>query len=226
MGNCFGGEGKNNDSNIGDGKVRIEDLNFGDIIFVGGANAKLHSELIVLVQNLKGIDTKFSHSAMVFKEKGSNELMLFQSTKDGVVIENLKEYVEHNKKRLFGVKRTNDKNGFSEEMIEIARKFAEKHKGKKYETNFFELAMSIFDGNGKENNQAFFCSELIASLLKELGILVTEENTNNIVPGELQLFNDPKNIYEKELKILQKGNEIDAQKMVLKKCICHKFEKE
>lgn len=69
-------------------------------------------------------------------------------------------------RRLVDVKR-------DEKFFELITKFVEENEGKKYEDNFVSLIKSKFKTNTEEDCSTFFCSELVAALLKAIGIVLS-----------------------------------------------------
>ena len=58
---------------------------------------------------------------------------------------------------------------------------------KKYETSTIELVKSAYDGpwgKNKKNTKEYFCSELVAQTLQEMGLLGKEQPSNEFVPAD------------------------------------------
>jgi hypothetical protein len=65
--------------------------------------------------------------------------------------------------------------------------FARKEHTKRYEQNTLELWRSAYDGPlgaNTEDLSSYFCSELVAELLKQAGVIVTELPSNEFTPAD------------------------------------------
>lgn len=65
--------------------------------------------------------------------------------------------------------------------------FMRRESKKSYETSKMELLLSAWDGpfgQNVENTSSYFCSELIAETYKEMGLLRTNEPSNEFVPSD------------------------------------------
>ena len=80
-------------------------------------------------------------------------------------------------------------------LMRLRRNFT----GRPYETNFWELICSAYDGPGGRNTedlQSIFCSELIAEAYQRIGFLDEEKPSNEYTPADFA--EDP--VFERFLK--------------------------
>tara|TARA_R110002095_G_scaffold22118_2_gene23891 strand:- start:494 stop:1276 length:783 start_codon:yes stop_codon:yes gene_type:complete len=69
----------------------------------------------------------------------------------------------------------------------LVTKFIQANNGKSYENNIGELLKSLKDGNDKPNTETVFCSELAAELMQQLGIITSDNPSNNYLPSEFSV---------------------------------------
>jgi len=71
-----------------------------------------------------------------------------------------------------------------EEIEQTLLQFALDNSNKPYESNIIELARGFFKANKKEDNQSFFCSELVAAGWKSIGVLGSDQISSNFLPRQ------------------------------------------
>lgn len=70
---------------------------------------------------------------------------------------------------------------------EFLKAVVNKYLNRPYETDTSELILSAFRANDRENLKSLFCSELVALVLQDLGLLPNEKLADNYVPADFSL---------------------------------------
>ena len=92
--------------------------------------------------------------------------------------------------------------------------FAREEHSKVYERSTGELFRSVYDGPGGENTEdlsSYFCSELVAELLKRAKVLVTQAPSNEFTPANFSSYDERETplatgfYWEPELKLTFDG---------------------
>lgn len=93
--------------------------------------------------------------------------------------------------------------------IEIIENFVIKTLGKNFQLNLDKLLQfksTLARTNEEEESKTYFCSELVARLYKELGILNEEKSSTNYYPVD---FSD-----KGQLKIIRDGVSIGNERLI------------
>lgn len=73
--------------------------------------------------------------------------------------------------------------------------FIEKYLGTAYEKNIKELVESLWGDNKADDTKSMFCSELVAFMMMELGLLEKTDHANNFLPVHFETTHDQKLIW-------------------------------
>ena len=87
----------------------------------------------------------------------------------------------------------------SEDEVELLEDFAQKVRGKKYKMNLTKMWRQKSNRDASENikdTKSYFCSELIASAYKRIGLLPSDISATQYWPGTFSIASDIE--YEKE----------------------------
>jgi hypothetical protein len=125
--------------------------------------------------------SRFDHVAMVLCH-GSGRISIFEATnQDGVALVDWDQFFEQNWLDLYSLvvyrkvefERT-------ETMLNNLQKFINESKGKKFSFNVKKMIVKNTKKAGQEED--FFCSELVASAFKSIGILSPDFDTSKVWP--------------------------------------------
>lgn len=159
----------------------IQEANIGDVLLFRSKNlsAKLQ----------RGVTrSKYDHVAMILRWQEGVVGLLETTNKTGVQILLWEDFVSYRWHLLYSrlvfrkleTERTN-------EMMEKLEKFLEISQGKKYSLS----PTKIFKNRAVGEEENFFCSELVASAYKALGVLSADTNSSTYLPGD---FSSKKNL--------------------------------
>lgn len=158
--------------------VLLPDLDTGDLVLWAG-----DGNLSRFIQF--GTNSTWSHVGLVVKLPG-NLLMLWESTIEesfsGVRLTPLKPqlYGHVAVRRLNGVER-------SPELLNAFLQIRQELDGRPFEQSWLEFIRAGYDGPFGQNTRdisSLFCAELVAETLQQLGILGTEQPSNEFTPRD------------------------------------------
>lgn len=171
-------------------------LEFGDIILI--SNSEFYTHIAKL-----GTMSLWDHIAMVVERK--HELHLFESTPDGVFTTPLNRRLQfYLKSSTLGVRRLTLTR--TAEMKKALRHFIREVDGRPYKQNWLDLVRAWQGSHTSEDLSSIFCSELIAAAFKRMGLFSNEISSNNFLPVDFALPNNPK------VKLLQ--GKLDKIRMI------------
>ncbi len=171
--------------------IHYEDLQrdattFDLLLWCGG------SEISSIIRTFTRTDW-YSHVGMVVRLKNDPEVYTYESDwdsktvdlltntrKNGPRLVNVREKMKNYDGPFFAYRRLHlpaiieHRPGLSQALEDFMYRTTDAH----YEYNLFELFRNIYRGN-VQNTHAYFCTELVAQVLIELGILVPLSATNN-----------------------------------------------
>jgi len=165
-------------------------LRTGDIILFSGSGASC------LVKCL--LQTVWTHVALVVREPGSPDLLLFEATRKhnlpdvptgkigkGTMLVRLRDRLATYESQLFCVRQLRIKRDIH--FYEKFHTFVAEMHGRPWEQDMLEFIKAGYDGplgrNYHENLDSVFCSELTAAALKKLNILGGEAPSNEYAPN-------------------------------------------
>ena len=121
---------------------------------------------------------------------------------------------------LIGVRNINYEN--KEETLKKMQEFVKNNTGKPYTPKKRDLIKATVRKNKKEDNNSFFCSQLILSALREAQLIETSVISNNFLPKDFlssdfdnSVINcsfNPIQIYDKEVFLNKFGKKGDYEK--------------
>lgn len=151
-------------------------IQIGDIILIK-SNTKFGD---VISSVTKG---PFSHVGLVFNERKYIEALTtgVQATSTGQVLVKDTNKIKILRPILF------QNGGLTEDYIKRIVEESNPHRYRKY--NFSGAATSIFEKDIKHNDKKYFCSELVASIYKNIGITLFDKDAAHVTPNDyLQLI--------------------------------------
>jgi hypothetical protein len=157
-------------------------LEFGDILVI--SNSEFYTHIAKL-----GTMSLWDHVAMVVERDG--ELHLFESTPDGVFTSPLSRRLKfYLKGSTLGVRRLTLHR--TPEMKKALSDFIEEVDGRPYKQNWMDLMKAWKGTHTSEDLSSIFCSELMAAAYKRMGLLDNSIPSNNYLPADFALPNNPK----------------------------------
>ncbi len=165
-------------------------LKTGDVVLFSGKGwISLIIKWFCTLSKIK--KSRWQHIGAVMRYK--NRIMLFESTmhrkdKKGVQINFLSGIIKNHKGKVAIRQLFIDEPLLTRDILqEKTEKFVEDNLGKPYETDLLELAGAAYDGiilgHNKPDESTVFCSELIANLYTELGLLKSA-SPNEFTPDD------------------------------------------
>ena len=156
-------------------------LDTGDIVLFIGYNTNNY-----YIASKWSYASPISHIGLVYKNKTTNSLQILEANKaEGVIIKDLKTKLQSYPSEIIAIRRIKDYQR-TDEFYSIFDRFIEDHYAKEHDLNSlngtFEMIKSAVDlhipfthtevfKNHDEKIDKFFCSELVALLYSQLGLL-------------------------------------------------------
>lgn len=157
-------------------------LEYGDIIVI--SNSEFYTHIAKL-----GTMSVWDHVAMVVEYDG--ELRLFESTPDGVFTSPLSRRLRfYLNGSTLGVRRLTLNR--TPQIKKALEDFIEEVDGRPYKQKWMDLVRAWQGSHVNEDLSSIFCSELIAAAYKRMGLLDNSIPSNNFLPVDFALPNNPK----------------------------------
>ena len=204
-------------------------LNTGDLVLFVGYNT--HNSYVASKWSFA---SPINHLGIVIKNKGDTLDIFEANLVDGVIVKDLKKKIENYPSEIIAIRRLKDYQR-TDEFYAIIDRFIDEHYAKEHDLRSFqgqlEMIRSAVDlhipftnieifKNKQETIDKFFCSELIAKLFSQLGLLnLQTENqlltSNEFTPPDFSNYGNY-TLRKKEIEKRQLFDKFENEIFVLK----------
>ncbi|KAL6060532.1 cGMP-dependent protein kinase [Balamuthia mandrillaris] len=158
--------------------------------------ARLAAGDIVLINEKKRLATQavhlairspWDHMGMVVRMRGEKDLVLLESTMDGVDVYFLDSRLDfYRETATLGIRRLQNCNR-DNAMIQSMMNFVDSVLGKPYNKNFVQMVRGKYgQRNQQDSLSSFFCSQLVAAAYQHMGLLSPSVAANNYLPNHFE----------------------------------------
>ena len=205
-------------------------LDTGDLVIFIGSNYNIN-----YVGSKWSFASPVTHLGLIIKEKDGSLKSLEATAKEGVIIKDLRTSIENYSSEIIAVRRLKDYKR-TEEFNAIILRFIDDHYAKPHDLQSFaghmEMIRSAVDlhipftnieifKNKEEKIDKFFCSELIALLFSQLGLLNLRTDkevltSNEFTPPDFSNYGNY-TLRKKEVERKQLFDKFESEIFILKK---------